>query len=59
MTAGIAAALGCGAEVEDALRLGAAAGVVNVKRHGLATGRLETIEQVCERVRIDSWEGGA
>jgi 1-phosphofructokinase len=57
MTAGIAAALSCGAAVEDALRIGAAAGVVNVTRHGLATGRLETIEQIVDRVEVRAWDG--
>ena len=56
MTAAIAACLAAGGEVEEALRLGAAAGVVNVTRHGLATGQLATIQQVAERVSVEEWE---
>jgi 1-phosphofructokinase len=52
MTAGIAAALAQGAGLEGALRLGAAAGVVNVTRHGLASGQRETIERLAEHVVI-------
>jgi 1-phosphofructokinase len=52
MTAGIAAALAQGADLDDALRLGAAAGVVNVTRHGLASGQRETIERLAEHVVI-------
>jgi 1-phosphofructokinase len=52
MTAGIAAALRRGSDLETALRLGAAAGVVNVTRHGLASGHPGTIEQIADRVEI-------
>src|SRR5207245_2184540 len=38
MTAGVAAALARGSDIESALRLGAAAGALNATRHGLATG---------------------
>ncbi len=52
MTAGIAAGLARGLSLEDALRLGAGAGAVNVTRHGLASGRKETIEKLAEQVTI-------
>lgn len=60
MTAGIAAALSRGSDLEQALRLGAAAGVVNVTRHGLASGNRATIEQIAEQVEIPpvAGEGG-
>lgn len=50
MTAGIAAALAAGATMEEALRLGAAAGTSNITRHGLATGQRSLIEQLALRV---------
>jgi 1-phosphofructokinase len=52
LTAGVAAALAHGAGPEDALRVGAAAGAVNVTRHGLASGQRHTIEQLADRVVI-------
>lgn len=52
MTAGIAAGLARGDSLDDALRLGAAAGAVNVTRHGLASGRRDTIEALAEQVTI-------
>lgn len=59
MTAGIAAALARGKGHEEALCLGTAAGVVNVTRHGLATGQRDTIEQVLGHVEIVPWEGAS
>jgi 1-phosphofructokinase len=53
MTAGIAAALARGQGVEEAVRLGAAAGAVNVTRHGLASGRRDTIEHLADHIRIE------
>lgn len=54
MTAGIAAGLARGYDLTEALKLGAAAGAVNVTRHGLASGRRDTIEMLAERVSIAS-----
>lgn len=53
MTAGIAVGLGRGMDVVDAVRLGAAAGALNVTRRGLGSGRREQIERFVSRVRVD------
>ncbi|TNC18710.1 phosphofructokinase [Georgenia sp. 311] len=53
MTAGVAVALGRGASVADAARLGAAAGALNVTRRGLGTGRREQIERFAGRIGIE------
>lgn len=53
MTAGVAAVLAQGGSFEDALRTGAAAGALNVTRHGLGTGRAEAIRELFGRVRLD------
>lgn len=52
MTAGIAVGLGRGLAIEEAVRLGAAAGALNVTRRGLGTGRREQIERFAERIEI-------
>jgi 1-phosphofructokinase len=52
MTAGITAALARGAGWEEALRLGAAAGTLNVTRRGLATGSRDEIERLAHSVRV-------
>lgn len=52
MTAGIAAALASHAAIEDALRLGAAAGALNTTRRGLATGESDLIERLAHRVTV-------
>ncbi|MEV0729592.1 PfkB family carbohydrate kinase [Polymorphospora sp. NPDC050346] len=52
MSAGVAAVLARGGDLEQAVRTGAAAGAVNVTRHGLGTGRAETIEELIGRVRL-------
>jgi len=53
MTAGIAVGLGRGLEVTDAVRLGAAAGALNVTRRGLGTGRRDQIERFAARISIE------
>lgn len=58
MTAGIATTLAQGADLESALRLGAAAGMVNVTRHGLATGQRDAIHRIADRVEIEPWKAG-
>jgi 1-phosphofructokinase len=56
MTAGIAAGLARGLGVLAALRLGFAAGAINVTRHGLATGQRDAIETLATRVEIRPME---
>ncbi|MEU4566991.1 PfkB family carbohydrate kinase [Micromonospora sp. NPDC023956] len=52
MTAGVAAVLAGGGDIRTAIRTGAAAGALNVTRHGLGTGRLDSIAGLVERVRL-------
>jgi len=52
MTAGIAVALAQGQTFEQALRVGAAAGALNVTRRGLATGQAEAVAELVERVVV-------
>ncbi len=54
MTAGIAVGLGRGLELPDAVSLGAAAGALNVARHGLGTGRRDQIESFARRVCVET-----
>ncbi|OLF15500.1 phosphofructokinase [Actinophytocola xanthii] len=56
MTAGIAAALAQKADVRTALRLGAAAGALNITRHGLGTGSGDAVRALAERVEIEQIE---
>lgn len=56
MTAGIAAGLARGEDIESALRLGAAAATLNVSRHGLASGKSSLIERLTERVGVQPIE---
>jgi len=58
MTAGVAAVLAAGGDVETAIRTGAAAGAVNVTRRGLGTGRADVIATLWERVSLDDIEPG-
>ena len=53
MTAGIAASLARGSTLDEAMRLGAAAGAVNVTRHGLASGRRDTVDALAKQVTIE------
>lgn len=52
LTAGVAASLARGSSVHDAITLGAAAGALNVTRHGLGTGDAQTIEKLRELVTV-------
>ncbi|MEJ3745036.1 PfkB family carbohydrate kinase [Actinomycetes bacterium KLBMP 9797] len=52
MTAGVAAVLARGGDLPTAVRTGAAAGALNVTRHGLGTGRADAIAAMVERVRL-------
>ncbi len=57
MTAGAASVLAKGGELVDAVRTGAAAGALNVTRHGLGTGRSEAIAELVGHVRLDRLDG--
>ncbi|MFE0593321.1 1-phosphofructokinase family hexose kinase [Micromonospora echinospora] len=52
MTAGVAAVLARGGDLDEAVRTGAAAGALNVTRHGLGTGRAEAVRELVGRVRL-------
>lgn len=52
MTAGVAAVLAGGGDLKTAVRTGAAAGAINVTRHGLGTGRADGILALVERVEL-------
>jgi 1-phosphofructokinase len=57
MTAGVAAVLAGGGDIDEAVRTGAAAGSLNVTRHGLGTGRAEAIHELLTRVRLEPLDG--
>jgi 1-phosphofructokinase len=59
MTAGLAAGLAQGRSLEEALRLGAAAGAVNITRHGLGTGSGDVVRELTERVTLKPWDDAA
>ncbi|HET8980178.1 MAG TPA: hypothetical protein VFN87_18645, partial [Solirubrobacteraceae bacterium] len=52
MTGAVAAALAQGHGLREALVLGAAAGAGNFLRHGLGTGRAQTVAELAGQVRI-------
>lgn len=52
MTAALAVAASRGLAFEDGLRIAAAAGALNVSRHGLGTGRRDAIEDIASHVEI-------
>ncbi len=54
MTAAITAMLARGADVAEAVRVGAAAGAVTVTRHGLGTAPAAAVAEVAKRVRLVS-----
>ncbi|MDG4825621.1 PfkB family carbohydrate kinase [Asanoa sp. WMMD1127] len=54
MTAGVAAVLARDGDLRDAVRTGAAAGALNVTRHGLGTGHAEAIATLTERVTLEA-----
>jgi 1-phosphofructokinase len=58
MTAGLAVALGRGDDLTDALRFGAAAGALNVTRHGLASGDREGISSLAAQVEVRDFREG-
>jgi 1-phosphofructokinase len=56
LTAAVVAGLARGGSLADALRLGSAAGALNVTRRGLGSGGRDQIERLAERVRIEPGE---
>ena len=52
MTAGVAASLAQGEPIETALRVGGAAGALNIGRHGLGTGSREAVRALTDRVEL-------
>ncbi|MFD5215325.1 1-phosphofructokinase family hexose kinase [Microbacterium sp. NPDC058345] len=58
LIAGVVAGLVRGDPVRTAITLGAAAGAMNVTRHGLGTGDADTIAELRQRVRTRTPEGG-
>jgi 1-phosphofructokinase len=53
MTAGVAAVLARGGDIQHAVRTGAAAGALNVTRHGLGSGRAEAVHELIDRVALE------
>lgn len=58
-TAGLCAALAQGQSIRDAVVMGAAAGALNVTRHGLGTGDAEAIAQLAKAVEVRPIDGEA
>lgn len=56
MTAGLAAGLAQGRSVEESLKLGAAAGALNITRHGLGTGSGDVVRELTRRVTLKPWD---
>jgi 1-phosphofructokinase len=56
MTAGVAAVLAQGGDDATAVRTGAAAGALNVTRHGLGSGRVDAVRSLVDRVRLTRLE---
>jgi 1-phosphofructokinase len=48
----VAAVLAEGGDLRRAVRTGAAAGALNVTRHGLGTGRSDSVRQMVEHVEL-------
>lgn len=53
LTAGAVAVLAQGGDLSTALRTGAAAGALNVTRHGLGSGRADAIRKLIDRVELE------
>lgn len=58
MTAGVAAVLAAGGDLRAAICTGAAAGAINVTRHGLGTGRADAVRSLVDRVRLTGIDPG-
>ncbi|MEJ3749620.1 PfkB family carbohydrate kinase [Actinomycetes bacterium KLBMP 9797] len=55
LTAGVAAVLARGGNLDEAIRTGAAAGALNVTRHGLGSGRADAVRAILDRVTLRDW----
>jgi 1-phosphofructokinase len=53
MTAGVAAVLAQGGDLPTAVKTGAAAGALNITRHGLGTGTPGAITQLTKRIGLE------
>jgi 1-phosphofructokinase len=56
MTAGVVAVLSQGGDLQEAVRTGAAAGALNVTRHGLGTGRADAIAELVKLIELEPLE---
>ncbi len=56
--AGIGVGIGAGLPIEMAVKLGVAAGALNVARHGLGTGHCARSQASAEQVRVDPLQAG-
>lgn len=56
MTAGVVAVLAAGGDHREALRIGAAAGALNVTRHGLGSGHAEAIREFAEHIELRPYD---
>jgi 1-phosphofructokinase len=52
MMAGVAAVLAEGGDLHTAVRTGAAAGALNVTRHGLGTGRRDSVRKMVDHIEL-------
>ena len=55
-SAGMTVALACGNSMRDAVKLGVAAGALNVTRRGLGSGDRQAIEEHAGRIEIRPWQ---
>ncbi|WP_220472749.1 MULTISPECIES: 1-phosphofructokinase family hexose kinase [Streptomyces] len=58
MTAGITAALARGTDPKEAVRFAAAAGALNVTRHGLGTVHEEAVRELARRIELEPYRPG-
>jgi 1-phosphofructokinase len=57
MTAGLAVGSAAGMAFDDTLRLAAAAGALNVTRHGLGSGQRDQIEEFAKHIDVQPVAG--
>ncbi|HCT79654.1 MAG TPA: phosphofructokinase [Micromonosporaceae bacterium] len=59
MTAGVTATMAQGGDLRTAIKIGGAAGAVNVTRHGLGTGRASVVGELMEKVELAPLDASA